>query len=204
MLRNYVKAAVRRMRRHLGYTVINVVGLAVGLAVCGSIGLYVADELSYDDFHPTVDRLYRVALDAKAQDRRVRKPVSPMRMAETLTRTASHVDVATRFDLDRSVALTVDGTSLTENKVVEADSSFFDVFGGFEMLHGAPGDGIVPITFRKHCPALGPAVNSWTLSILDARWRTADVRFRTPKPDGRPRKQSLTSLSRGLCTWHER
>ena len=60
------------------------------------------------------------------------------------------------------------------------------------------------ITFRKHCPALGPVVNSWTLSTLDARWRTADVRFRTPKPDGRPWKQSLTSLSRGLCTWHER
>ena len=69
---------------------------------------------------------------------------------------------------------------------------------------GAPGDGVVPITFRKHCPALGPVVNSWTLSTLDARWRTADVRFRTSEPDGRSREQPLTSLSRGLCTWHER
>ena len=139
MLRNYLQIAWRTLRKQIGPTLINVIGLAVGLAACLLIGLWVDQEWSYDEFHPEADRIYRVALDAKAQDRRVRKPVSPMRMAETLTRTASHVDVATRFDLDHSVALTVDGTSLTENKVVEADSSFFDVFGGFEMLHGAPG-----------------------------------------------------------------
>lgn len=137
MLSNYLLVAWRSLRKRVGPTVINVIGLATGLAACLLIGLWVDQELSYDEFHPAADRIYRVALDAKAQDRRVRKPVSPVRMAETLTRAVPDVEVATRFDFQRSVALTVGGTSLTENKVVQADSSFFDVFGGFDMLHGA-------------------------------------------------------------------
>jgi putative ABC transport system permease protein len=139
MLTNYLLVAWRSLRKRVGPTVINVIGLAVGIAACLLIGLWVNQELSYDDFHPAAERIYRVSLDGKAQDRRVRKPVAPMRMAETLTRTTPSVEVTTRFDFVRSVALTAESTSITDNKVVQADSAFFDVFGGFEMLHGAQG-----------------------------------------------------------------
>jgi len=60
MLRNYLKIAVRKLLRNWGYTTINLVGLAVGLAACLLIGLYVRHELSYDDFHEKGDRIYRV------------------------------------------------------------------------------------------------------------------------------------------------
>lgn len=60
MLRNTIKVALRTLRRHLGYTVLNVVGLGVGLAACLLMGLYVWHELTYDRFHEQADRIARV------------------------------------------------------------------------------------------------------------------------------------------------
>lgn len=60
MLWSDLRTAFRALRRHLGFTTINVVGLAVGIACCVLLGLYVRSELSYDDFHAHADRLVRV------------------------------------------------------------------------------------------------------------------------------------------------
>lgn len=60
MFANYLKIALRIMRRHKGYAFINIVGLAVGMACCFVILLYVSDEVRYDSFHVDADRLYRV------------------------------------------------------------------------------------------------------------------------------------------------
>lgn len=61
MLKNYLTLAMRRLKRQPGYTFINVAGLAVGMACCVLIGLYVKDELSFDRFHERADRLYTFA-----------------------------------------------------------------------------------------------------------------------------------------------
>lgn len=63
MLKNYFKVALRTLRRHPGYTAINVTGLAVGMACCLLILLFVRDELSYDRFHANADRIYRIVSD---------------------------------------------------------------------------------------------------------------------------------------------
>ena len=60
MLRNYLKTALRSMRRHKAYSLINVLGLAVGLAASFLILLWVQDELSYDQFPDEVEQIYRV------------------------------------------------------------------------------------------------------------------------------------------------
>ena len=60
MLRNYLKVALRGMRRHLVYSVINVLGLSLGLIAGLMILLWVQDELSYDQSLPDADRIYRV------------------------------------------------------------------------------------------------------------------------------------------------
>jgi putative ABC transport system permease protein len=60
MLRNYLKIALRTLNRHRAYAFINLAGLAVGLAACLLIFLFVRDELSYDRFHDKADRIYRV------------------------------------------------------------------------------------------------------------------------------------------------
>jgi putative ABC transport system permease protein len=60
MLRNYFTIALRGLRRRPGYAALNLVGLAVGMACCLLIGLYVQNEFSYDRFHPDADRTVRV------------------------------------------------------------------------------------------------------------------------------------------------
>ena len=60
MLLNYLKVALRGIRRNKGYSFINIGGLAIGLACFFLIGLWVRDELSFDRFHQNKDRIYRV------------------------------------------------------------------------------------------------------------------------------------------------
>lgn len=60
MFKNYVKTVVRRLQRNKGYSFINIVGLAMGMACCILILLWVQDELSYDLFHEHAKHLYRV------------------------------------------------------------------------------------------------------------------------------------------------
>ena len=60
MLKNYLVVALRNLLRQKGYSFINIVGLAVGIACCLVVFLYVLDELSYDQFHEELEHLYRV------------------------------------------------------------------------------------------------------------------------------------------------
>jgi heme/copper-type cytochrome/quinol oxidase subunit 2 len=65
MLKNYIKIALRNIVRHKGYSIINIAGLAVGMACCILILLWVQHELSYDRFHENADTLYRVVMEFK-------------------------------------------------------------------------------------------------------------------------------------------
>jgi len=60
MLRNYLKIALRSLGRRKGYSALNIIGLAVGLAVCLLILIYVRYETSFDDYHASGDRAYRI------------------------------------------------------------------------------------------------------------------------------------------------
>ena len=62
MIKNYFKVAVRYLLRNKGYTAINILGLAIGIACCLLIMLFVRSEWSYDRFHTKSDRLYRAWL----------------------------------------------------------------------------------------------------------------------------------------------
>src|SRR5580658_9657318 len=65
MLRNYLKTAFRSLWKNKGFSAINILGLAIGLATCLLILIYVSDELSYDRYNVNADRIYRVDNDIK-------------------------------------------------------------------------------------------------------------------------------------------
>ena len=66
MLQSDLRVAARRFRQHPGLAALNVAGLALGLACCLLIALFVRDELSFDRSHPEVERLYRLEQDLDA------------------------------------------------------------------------------------------------------------------------------------------
>jgi putative ABC transport system permease protein len=63
MLRNYITTALRNIRRHKVHSLVNILGLALGMTCAILIMLWVGDELGYDRFHGNFDRLYRVVAD---------------------------------------------------------------------------------------------------------------------------------------------
>ena len=65
MFTNYLKLAMRHMRRHWGYSLINILGLAIGMACCILIFLWVQHELSYDRFHEKADNLYLITVSGE-------------------------------------------------------------------------------------------------------------------------------------------
>jgi putative ABC transport system permease protein len=65
MIKNYIKIAFRSLLKNKGFTAINLLGLAFGLAACLLIVFYVVDELNYDKFNTKADRIYRVNSDIK-------------------------------------------------------------------------------------------------------------------------------------------
>ena len=62
MIKHYLITALRNIKKHKGYSSINVIGMAIGIACCLLIVLYIQDEMSYDTFHANGDRLYRVVI----------------------------------------------------------------------------------------------------------------------------------------------
>src|SRR5579872_4972833 len=78
MLRNYFRIAARILARNKLYTVINVLGLALGVCGCIVIWLVGSYELSFDRFHPDGDRIYRVVGAGKPGERKDADVIPPM------------------------------------------------------------------------------------------------------------------------------
>ena len=128
MFKNYLKSALRNLFKHKGYSLINIVGLAVGMASCLLILLYVRHELSYDGFHEKSDRIYRIAMEARWGGRDVDIAVQAAPMAKTLVEEYPEVVDAVRFRGRGDYIVQYGDTSFREQDVVFTDASFFSVF----------------------------------------------------------------------------
>ena len=131
MLKNYLTIAWRNLSRNRNYAVINIVGLAIGLACFMLIMLYVKSELGYDDFHPDGDHIYRMALERKYPGRSRHYAIIPAGYSEVVDKEYAEVEETCRlfFFQNNQVVLKVDDQLYEEDKVMWADSNFFDMFG---------------------------------------------------------------------------
>ncbi len=129
MIKNYFKIAVRNLLKHKAYSIINVLGLALGMACCILILLYVQHELSYDRHHQNAERIYRVAADLKFGGNHFQMAVAPAPMAEALVREFPEVAAAARFRNYGSALVKKDGgQNFKEERVIFADNAIFDIF----------------------------------------------------------------------------
>jgi len=78
MLRNYFIVAIRNIVKQKFYSLINDLGLTIGIVTTMFIILYVMDELSFDRFHDKIDRMYRVGLNGKLAGQEVHVTSTPL------------------------------------------------------------------------------------------------------------------------------
>ncbi len=137
MLRNYFKTALRNLSRNKFYTLINVVGLAIGLATCFLIILYVLDELSYDKYNVNAKRIYRVNNEVKFGGNYFDLAVSPALLGSTMVRDFPEVKQYTRIRWYGSFLVKKGNENIQEGRVGFADSTLFDVFT-LPVIEGDP------------------------------------------------------------------
>jgi putative ABC transport system permease protein len=133
MLKNYFKIAIRYLLRYKEYTVINVLGLAVGIGCCILIMLFVRNEFSYNKSHSKADRIYRVWQDEKYEDQKFLNTATPISAAKVIQSTYPEVESICRvYGFGPMVRIT-DNTFTEQVRMV--DSTFFRVFD-FKLLEG--------------------------------------------------------------------
>ena len=136
MFRNYLTVAFRNLVRHKVYSAINISGLAVGMACCILILLYVQDELSYDRFHEKADRIYRVVKELDYGNGRIsRSASSPRPMALVLPEEFPEIEKAVRLGAGRTVMSY--GDKRFSHMLFFVDPGIFEVFD-FPLLRGDP------------------------------------------------------------------
>jgi putative ABC transport system permease protein len=97
MIRNYLRVALRHTARNKIYSLINIVGLAIGMACCILIAQYVLYEVGYDDYHVDKDRIFRVAQDGQSQQERRIAAVTSAPMAPALKEDYPQIEYAARI-----------------------------------------------------------------------------------------------------------
>ena len=138
MLKNYLKIAVRNIKRNKIYSFINIIGLAVGIACTVLILLWIQDELSYDNFHSKGDRIYRIISENPKSGGPEHYAGSPAPLGPALIEEYPEVLRFTRLQAGWSGwHLHYGDKNFTDEKLANADPAFFDIFD-FELLQGDP------------------------------------------------------------------
>ncbi len=143
MIKNYFRVAIRNLSRNKSYAFINVVGLAVGIAVCVIIFVLVQFELSFDNFHSNRDRIYRVVSVSKNSDGTTYSSGVPFPVADGLRSEFPQIGkvAAINEQTDALITILASGKDVSGNKFKEksgvfyVEQQFFEVFD-FKWLAG--------------------------------------------------------------------
>jgi len=138
LLWNYAKIALRKFKRQKGYSIINVSGLAVGLACCALMMLWVHHEKSYDRFHVNGDSIYRVIKETSPGGKTMLDARTPFPLGPTILAKVPEIQAICRFQGYEGRDLKYGDKVITlDRNFGTADPSFFEIFS-FPLLQGDP------------------------------------------------------------------
>ena len=151
MFKNYLKIALRNIRKQKLYSLINIFGLTLGITCCILIYLFIQDEFSYDTFHENAENIYRIEevnyyalkseikpspfFDTRSPEGIRKSPWLPMPLGPTLQERYPEITNFTRFD-ENGYVFRVGDKSFEEN-ISFVEPAFFSMFS-FELLQGNP------------------------------------------------------------------
>ncbi|SFU17457.1 putative ABC transport system permease protein [Algoriphagus locisalis] len=148
MWKNYLKIAWRNLVRQKSFSLINVLGLSIGLASCLILLAYVKQERSYDSFHPDSERVYRVVQEVQSKNNWAWSggAVAPMlrkEFSEKLDEVVSVTQISTYLFAPEGLA---PDESFREDRFIFSDAGFDQIFG-FELIKGS-WDGVLENTYQ--------------------------------------------------------
>lgn len=142
LLPNVLKVTFRNFKRQPGYSFINITGLAIGMACCFVIFMYVSNELSYDKFHEKAERIYRVDQTNMWANFEGKFGSTGPGVAGVLKAELPEIETVLRVNNPADWLVTIQSNTselryFEEPRVLAADSTFFTVFT-MEFLEGNP------------------------------------------------------------------
>ena len=141
MFKNYFTTAYRFIRRNKFFSLVNIIGLSSGLAVCILIALFVFNEFSYDQYNHNADRIFRIESDISVNGNGLNTTYSPAPMANQMVQDFPQIENSVRLRKQAYTLVKKDGRNIMESNVVFADPSLFDVFT-LPMIAGSPSNAL--------------------------------------------------------------
>ena len=137
MIKNYFKIAIRNLIRHKGYSTINILGLAIGMACVILIMLFVQRELSFDNFHANKDKIYRLNIQVTNPQTgaKTQRAVGPYRLADELETDFPDMDHIIRFAPQSREAIDYKNETYVEENLSFVEPNVFEVFD-FKLIKG--------------------------------------------------------------------
>ena len=135
MIKNLLKTAVRHIRKHFGYSLLNILGLTLGISSALFLIIYVSDELSYDRYHENADRIYRVSSKITETDDQFTWNVAQIPMGPQVVQDYPEVQSFVRFINMPRALYKFEDKEYIEEDFQYADSTLFDIFT-YKVLKG--------------------------------------------------------------------
>jgi len=137
MIKNYFIVALRNIKRNKIFSLINICGLSIGLAAFWMISLYVANEMSYDNYHANANRIFRIAQHATWDGGSFDLAVTPAPISTAFKNEFPEVEETVRFDAEGGSTIIYGDKRLQVNDILFTDKTVFKVFS-YHFLYGDP------------------------------------------------------------------
>ncbi len=135
MLKNLLKTAIRHILKHFGYSVLNILGLTLGISSALFLIIYVADEISYDRYHEKADRIYRVSSKITEPDDQFTWNVAQIPFGPQVVKDYPEVQSFVRFINMPRALYKYEDKEFNEENFFYVDSTLLDIFT-YEIVKG--------------------------------------------------------------------
>lgn len=135
MFKNIFKTAVRHILKHSGYSILNIIGLTIGIASALFLIIYVFDEVSYDRYHEKADRIYRVSSTITEADDQFTWIVGQIPFGPQVVKDYPEVQSFVRFIPFNRTLFKYENKEFNEENFFYVDSTLFDIFS-YKILKG--------------------------------------------------------------------
>ncbi|MGN6801579.1 MAG: ABC transporter permease [Ginsengibacter sp.] len=137
MIKNLLRIAARNFKKDAWYSILNILGLTIGITFSLFLIFYIRDELSFDRYNKKADRIFRINSYIQERDKNTNWTLTQAPLAMTLKKDYPEVEEATRFMGKERTLFKEGDKNFYENSVYYADSTVFKIFT-YPFLQGDP------------------------------------------------------------------